>query len=173
MILKLLFLCWVAGAASKPSEMGGSVSYSTLGPLDISPTGFPSRYSGGFSLQCRSQVTRCLIGGTNLVIIWEKHLSSEFPPYYLLHVLQYEGWVFCFVFTRLCLCFSYPSLLSSVVESASPSSQIFFRGKWSIWSNRFGVSMGGESSYTVILDPSASIHYLLKQYGSAAHLHNL
>lgn len=33
--------------------------------------------------------------------------------------------------------------------------------------------MGGESSYTVILDPSASIHYLLKQYGSAAHLHNL
>lgn len=35
------------------------------------------------------------------------------------------------------------------------------------------VEKKSESSYTVILDPSASIHYLFKQYGSAAHLHNL
>lgn len=35
------------------------------------------------------------------------------------------------------------------------------------------VEKNSESSYTVILDPSASIHYLFKQYGSAAHLQNL
>lgn len=42
-LFKLLFFCWVLGkseTAHKPFKRGISVSYSALGPLDISPFAF-------------------------------------------------------------------------------------------------------------------------------------
>lgn len=116
------------------------------------------------------------------MILWEKHLSGEILPYYLLHVLQYKGWFFGFVF-----CFA---LFLQDCVSAFPT-HLFYLLLWRVVhlalrsfseGNDLYVAIdlvcpwegkNSESSYTVILDSFASIHYLSKQYGSAAHLYNL
>lgn len=80
-----------------------SVSYVTLGPLDISLTGFLSQAFGGSSLQGRSQQLGCLMWDTNPLLLWEKHFSGEILPYYVLPHWVQSFWQDCVFFTPTCL----------------------------------------------------------------------
>lgn len=78
--------------------------------------------------------------GTNPSLLREKHLSHKLPRHC---VLLHRGWFFFLPD----LVFAFPThldvvLLFFIVESSSSSFQIFVRGKWSICSCVFGVSMG-------------------------------
>lgn len=136
------------------------VSYSILGPLGISPIGFPSRTFWILSYPCRSLVsTPCSS--------WRRAcLIRHFPI-----VCHCTGGVFAFCVCAWDVC-AFPICchvvsLSCVAENITSNFQIFFGGKWSICSGKFGVFVwGGEFKifYAVILDCPSSADSLWYPY---------
>lgn len=128
-------------AACKPSKRGVSISCTTLGTSDVSPIGFLSQTFWGSSLLFISQELGYPMWGTSpcLLLLWEKCLSGDIPPYCVL----------------LCQGRAFPThlnvvLSSFVMQNSSSSFQICFRGKWSIYSDKSGMSMG-EGEFRIFL----------------------
>lgn len=111
----------------EPFNKGVKLSYCTVGPLDVSPTGFLNQMLCGlFSLVQISELTVPNVGH-NISLLWEKHLSHEIPPYCACVATPRVGFLQDLVS-------GFPTyvevaLLFFVVENSSSSFRSFFREK--------------------------------------------
>ena len=60
---------WGEESTCEPFKSGVSIPYSLMAFLDVHPICFQNQTFGGSSLQCSSQGLRCLVWGTNPLLL--------------------------------------------------------------------------------------------------------